>query len=74
MDVFDEKDHVLVVAEMPGVGEENTTRELKQDILTIVASKGDKKYRKEVLLPAAFSADKMSHKCRNGVLEIKFTK
>jgi len=74
VDVFDEKDHALVVAEMPGVGEEDVKLELKQDILTIAASKADKKYRKEVLLPGVFSADKMSHKCRNGVLEIRLQK
>lgn len=72
VDVFEEPTHVLVVAEMPGVGEENIHLELADDILTITASRKDKQYRKEVLLPAAFTADKMSRTCRNGVLEVKF--
>ena len=73
VDVFEEPDHVLVVAEMPGVSEADVQLELKDDILSLRAEKGDKKYRKEVLLPRAFSAANMSHKCRNGVLEVKLT-
>ncbi|MBM4042618.1 MAG: Hsp20/alpha crystallin family protein [Planctomycetes bacterium] len=72
VDTFEEEGHVLVVAEMPGIAEEDVRVELRDDILTITAEKGDKKYRKEVLLPAAFGPDKMSHSCRNGVLEVKF--
>ncbi len=73
-DIFEEDDHVLVVAEMPGVGEEDVKLDLSDDILVIAAERGDMKYRKEVLLPATFSAEKMSHTCRNGVLEVRFTK
>ena len=71
VDVFEEDGYVQVVAEMPGVGEKDVQVELKDDILTIAAGKGDKKYRKEVLLPRAFTLKKMTHKCRNGVLEVK---
>ena len=70
VDLFDEDDHVLVVAEMPGVGEEDVHVELEDDILTIAAEKGDMKYRKEVLLPKAYSPDNMSCKCRNGLMEV----
>ncbi|MBM4036465.1 MAG: Hsp20/alpha crystallin family protein [Planctomycetes bacterium] len=72
VDTFEEEGHVLVVAEMPGIAEEDVRLDLHGDILTIVAGKGDKKYRKEVLLPAAFSPHSMSHSCRNGVLEVRF--
>ncbi len=74
VDVFDEQDHVLLVAEMPGVSEGDVGIELEGDILTISAAKGDTKYRKEVLLPQAFTAAQMSHTCRNGILEVKLTK
>jgi HSP20 family protein len=74
VDLFEEGDEVLVVAEMPGVGEEDVRLELKEDILTLAAERGEKKYRKEVLLPATFAAEKMSHACRNGVLEIRLRK
>ena len=74
VDVFDEPDHVLVLAEMPGIGDEDVQLELRDDILTISAQKADQKYRKEILLPSAFPAGNMSHTCRNGILEVKFTK
>ena len=74
VDVFEEADHVLVVAEMPGVGPDDLHLELKDDILTIAADRGPKKYRKEVLLPASFPAEAMSTTCRNGILEIKLAR
>lgn len=74
VDLFDEQDHVLVVAEMPGVGESEVHLELKDDILTIAAEHGDKKYRCEVLLPESFTVGQMSQRCHNGMLEVKFAK
>lgn len=74
VDVFDEEGHVLVVAEMPGVGEEDIDLDLKDDILTIAAERGQKKYRKEVLLPTSFTPEQVSHTCRNGVLEVRLDK
>jgi HSP20 family protein len=74
VDVFEESDHVLVVAEMPGVGAEDVRVELADDILTITAERGPKKYRKEVLLPASFSAEAMTQTCRNGILEVRLTR
>ena len=74
VDVFDEHDHVLVVAEMPGVGEEDVRVDIEDDILTIAAEKKDTRYRKEVLLPSAFPREKMSYSCRNGILEVRFAK
>jgi len=72
VDVFEEKDHTLVVAEMPGISAEDVTVDVKDDVLTISAEKGkDKKYRKEVLLPKAYPRKKMVVSCNNGILEIR---
>lgn len=71
VDVFEEEDHVLVVAEMPGVSVEDVQIKIEDDLLTISAEHGDKKYRKEVLLPASFARDKTQVTCNNGVVEIK---
>ncbi len=71
VDLFEEKDHLLVVAEMPGISAADVQLEAKDDVLTIQAAKGDKKYRKEVLLPGSYPKDKMRLACNNGVLEIK---
>lgn len=71
VDVFEEKDYVLVVAEMPGVSAEDVQLEAEGDLLTISAQRGDKKYRKEVLLPESFPPEKLQVSCNNGVVEIK---
>lgn len=71
VDIFEESDHVLVVLEMPGIGPEDVQLETKDDVLTIIATKGEKKYRKEVLLPGVYPREKMHMSCNNGVLEIK---
>lgn len=72
VDVFEEDDHVLVIAETPGIGPEDVQTDLKDDVLTISASKGDKKYHKEILLPRICDKGKMTISCNNGMLEIKF--
>jgi HSP20 family protein len=71
VDVFDEGEYVLVLAEMPGIGVEDLKTVLHDDILTIAAEAGEKKYRKEILLPRSFAADKLNINCNNGVVEIK---
>ena len=74
VDVFEEGDHTLVVAEMPGVGVDDVHLDVKDDLLTITAERGKKKYRKEVLLPDSFPSEKMQVSCMNGVLEIRCVK
>ena len=74
VDVFEEEDHLLVVAEMPGITKADVKLELRDDILTIHAERGEKLYHKEVLLPQPFTADKMQWSCKNGVLEIRLVK
>ncbi|MFI3178581.1 MAG: gas vesicle protein GvpH [Methylococcaceae bacterium] len=71
IDVIEESDHVLVLAEMPGVGDEDVKLELNGDILVLHAEKGSKKYHKEILLPRSFEPDAMERCCRNGILEVK---
>ena len=71
VDLFEEQDHLLIVAEMPGVSAKDVQIEVKDDVLTLSAAKGEKKYRKEVLLPGTYAKEKMRLSCNNGVLEIK---
>ena len=71
VDLFEEKDHLLIVAEMPGISVNDVQIEVKDDVLTIAAAKGEKKYRKEVLLSGSYPQEKMRLSCNNGVLEIR---
>jgi len=74
VDVFEEEDHILVVVEMAGISAGDVTVDVNDDLLTIAAARGDKKYRKEVLLPESIPRDRMELSCNNGVLEIKCRK
>ncbi len=71
VDVFDEGDHVMLVAELPGVTASDVRFEAKDDIVTLTASRGDRKYRKEVLLPFAVTAEGATPSFQNGVLELR---
>ena len=73
-DVFDEKDEIRVYAEMPGVSQEDIKLDLKEDILDISVQSGDRKYRKEVLLPVKVKAENLTSFYKNGILEIKIKK
>lgn len=73
-DVFDEDQEIHIYAEMPGVKEEDIRLDLKEDILDISAQTGDRKYRKEILLPVKVKADAMSSSYNNGILEVKVQK
>lgn len=71
VDVFEEADHTLVVAEMPGIAAADVQVEAQDDVLTISAARGDRKYRKEVLLPRAYPREKMEISCSSGIVRIK---
>ncbi|MCW2313324.1 Hsp20/alpha crystallin family protein [Rhodoferax antarcticus] len=73
-DLFDEPTHILIVAEVPGITQEDVRLEIHDDILTLAAERGEKKYHKEMLLPTSFSADQMSFTCRGGIVEIRLNK
>ncbi|MEI6269696.1 MAG: gas vesicle protein GvpH [Methylococcaceae bacterium] len=71
IDVIEETDHILVLAEMPGVADEDVHLELNGDILVLHAEKGSKKYHKEIVLPRSFESHVMERSCHNGILEVK---
>jgi HSP20 family protein len=71
IDVIEELDHVLVLAEMPGISDADVSIELNGDVLTINAACGSKKYYKEAVLPRSFDSQGMTSSCRNGILEVK---
>ncbi len=73
-DVFDEKEEIRVYAEMPGVNQEDVKLDLKGDILDISAQTGNRKYHKEILLPAKVKAETLTSSYKNGILEISIKK
>jgi HSP20 family protein len=73
-DVFNENDEIRIYAEMPGVSQDDIKLDLKEDILDISARTGDRKYHKEILLPAKVNAKIMTSFYNNGILEVKAKK
>ena len=71
VDVHEEDDHVLVLAEIPGVSKKDVKLELAADRLTISAQRGEKRYHKDVVLPESFTEEQMHWECSNGILRIQ---
>lgn len=74
VDVFEEEDHTLIVAEMPGIEEGDIQLDLRGDILTLTAERGEKKYRKEILLSQSFARESVKVSCNNGIAELRCIK
>jgi len=73
-DVFDEKDEVVIISEIPGINGEGVALDLKGDILEILAAGKNRKYRKEVLLPVQVKKENLTYTYKNGILEVRVKK
>jgi len=74
IDVFDEKDHILIIAELPGVTKKSIILKRRGDILILKAGNEKRKYEKEILLPAKLEFEKKEMNFKNGILELKILK
>ena len=73
VDIFEENEHLRIIAELPGAEEKDITIELKEEKLAISADTSYRKYYKEVALPCPVKGEpEKSYK--NGVLEIRMEK
>lgn len=73
LDVFDEDDHILVVAELPGVEEDQLFLEITGECLELKAS-GVRQYRKSVPLPYVVDEKNIISVFKNGIVEITLFK
>jgi HSP20 family protein len=90
LDVFEEKDSVVVKAEMPGMSKDDLAVEVTGDVLTL---RGEKKkeekveegdyycqermygaFSRSVRLPVEVKADKAAATFKNGILELRLPK
>jgi HSP20 family protein len=74
IDVFEDEYGTTLIAEMPGVGPEDIRIEVRDDVLTVFAKKGEKKYRKEILLHHGVSEERINVTCNNGIVTIRCEK
>ena len=70
VDVFEEEQEIVVVAEIPGVAEDEVVIEIHDDVLSLTTT-GERKYEKEIVLPAAVNAASMKKSFKNGILELR---
>jgi HSP20 family protein len=73
VDVFNCDGKTIVVAELPGVSENDIKISLSGRSLEIEAGAGERRYYKKLKLPKAFKKSSMKKKYNNGVLELTFS-
>ena len=73
MDVFDEGDHLLIVAELPGAAEQGIAVEVQESGLVLTAGAPGRQYYKQVALPCAVQGEPVTSYA-NGVLQVTLAK
>lgn len=74
VDVFEEKDEIIVLAEFAGFKRESLRTHVKNQRLTLSAEALDSKYYKSLNLPKRVNPNTIRTKYKNGVLEIRLKK
>lgn len=73
VDVFNEGDHLRIIAELPGVEQKDIKVDLQDGALNISADTPNRKYHQAVILPCS-PKGKLKKVYRNGILEIRIQK
>ncbi len=71
VDIHEEADAILVVAELPGAEAGGVVARVEPDGTLLIESAGPRAYRKRVALPGPVDAAGLSLTCRNGILEVR---
>ena len=74
VDVFDEQDVLLVIAELPGVEETDIQIEVHDGLLKLRTTARRRKYAKELQLPSPIDESAVESAYKDGVLEIRLPK
>jgi len=73
-DIIEDKDNVCITAELPGVEKSDINLDAFSDRLTIKVDTEQRKYFKEVSLPAEVQPDSIEASFKNGVLDVTVKK
>ncbi len=74
VDVVEENDEIIVVAEVPGVEKDEIKVRIKGTTLTIHSENLERPYHKVIELPNKVTKDEAKSAIRNGVLEVRLKK
>ena len=71
VDVFEEGQNIRVMAELPGVSENDVKLDIENSTLIISTVASTRKYYKRIELPKSVKKEAIEFSCKNGVLEVK---
>ena len=74
VDVMEENKDVVIVAELPGVEGDDINLHATEDHLMISVDTPERKYHKELTLPAVVDSKSAQASYKNGVLEVRLKK
>ncbi len=74
VDVFDEDDLLLIIAELPGVAKKDVQIEIHHGLLKLSTATKGRRYAKELELPCPIDEGTLESAYKNGVLEIRLRK
>jgi HSP20 family molecular chaperone IbpA len=74
IDVFEEEDYLVVLAELPGVDEQDVNMKVDENTITITAENATKKYLEVIKLPTCVKRDTVKFTYRNNILQARLKK
>jgi HSP20 family protein len=73
-DVFENKDEVLVVADLPGVNQESLRIDVDEERITLEGRREHYDFRRSFILPDGIDRDKIDAELKHGVLWLHLPK
>ena len=74
IDIFEEIGHIVILAELPSVDENDVGLKAEENTLTISADNATRKYKKKVQLPTAVKKDTIKSIYKNNILQVTLEK
>jgi HSP20 family molecular chaperone IbpA len=74
VDIFEEGDYLIVLAELPGIDEKDINIETDESTITITAENETKKYLKIVRLPTHIKRGAIEFTHKNNILQVRLKK
>jgi len=74
VDIFEEGDYLIVLAELPGIDEKDINIETDESTITITAENETKKYLKIVRLPTHIKRGPIAFTHKNNILQVRLKK
>lgn len=73
-DVINEKENIVVICELPGVNKEDIKLSVNEKSVSIKVDTAERKYSKNIRLPATVDIKNVEAHYKNGVLEVRLKK